>query len=157
MKKTAVAEQHALLHAFRKIPVIICCWLLSHGAIAQSAFQESRQPVDPVASYLEKNKNTTLVQHYYQFPGVGNLARLVKIAIILEGPDNFPEFSQTDIARMQQEFKSGINQVENMGMQMKNGMSAEHAKHAYESNYRTSPSSDHSSEQIQPKLSVPGN
>ena len=158
MKKPAVTGLQAYVHAVLKIPMLICCLLIYNVSFAQQSNETASRSGDPLSAYLEKHSTTPLVKQYQQFPNEVNLVKLVRTAMILENPKMYGEFSESDIARMKQEYKSGMVQVENIENLVKSGMSYERAKLSYDNNQIHNKSAENtSSESIQPALTAPGN
>ena len=90
-------------------------------------------------AYLEKNKDTQLVQLFHQNSGDALLNQALRLSIILGNPESFPEFNQDVINRMRGELdvmNSDLKQICNYVKE--NGDTYEVAKARLE-RYRAEP------------------
>lgn len=81
--------------------LILVCLFLLVGTSANA--QEASKQIDPVKTYMAKRPNSNAVKLYQANPNNVELAKAVKMEMILENPGGYPEFSSQDIQRMQQE------------------------------------------------------
>ena len=75
-----------------------------------------------------KRPNSAIVQLFKANPNDADLARALKLAVILENPGGYPEFSKADISRMQQESTAMNDQFKQVNDLVNQGNSFERAK-----------------------------
>jgi hypothetical protein len=103
--------------------------MAGNTAYAQSEQKSSKiDGSDPIQTYMLKRPNAPVVQLFKANPNDAELARALKLAVIMENPGGYPEFSQDDISRMQQESKTLNDQFKQVQELVNQGNSFERAK-----------------------------
>jgi len=103
--------------------------MAGNASYAQSEQKSNKNDgSDPVQTYMLKRPNSTIVQLFKANPNDADLARALKLAVILENPGGYPEFSQADISRMQQESTAMNDQFKQVNDLVNQGNSFERAK-----------------------------
>jgi hypothetical protein len=103
--------------------------MAGNASYAQSEQKSNKNDgSDPVQTYMLKRPNSAIVQLFKANPNDADLARALKLAVILENPGGYPEFSQADISRMQQESTAMNDQFKQVNDLVNQGNSFERAK-----------------------------
>ncbi|MFN5223516.1 MAG: hypothetical protein ACK5DJ_04960 [Bacteroidota bacterium] len=122
------------LHITKRLLTLSCMLFFALVMAGNASYAQSEQKSnkndgsDPVQTYMLKRPNSTIVQLFKANPNDADLARALKLAVILENPGGYPEFSQADISRMQQESTAMNDQFKQVNDLVNQGNSFERAK-----------------------------
>jgi len=135
---------HQTKHLMTLTCILFFAFLLAGNVgYAQTENRNSKENgTDPVQTYILKRPDSPVVQLYKSNPNDAELLKAIKLAMILENPGAFPEFTKEDLTRMQNEstvLNQQFKQVEEM---VKQGNSYERAKQHVQRNAKN--------DQIQP-------
>jgi hypothetical protein len=122
------------LHITKRLLTLSCMLFFALVMAGNASYAQSEQKSnkndgsDPVQTYMLKRPNSAIVQLFKANPNDADLARALKLAVILENPGGYPEFSQADISRMQQESTAMNDQFKQVNDLVNQGNSFERAK-----------------------------
>jgi hypothetical protein len=106
--------------------MIFAFFLFSGQAIAQERHAASEG--DPLSAYIQKNHDSKLVQLFNQNPNDELLARTIRMAMILDNPARFPEFSSSDLEAMKDRYQTASTDFKQITVYMQDGDTYEVAK-----------------------------
>ena len=122
------------LHITKRLLTLSCMLFFALVMAGNASYAQSEQKSnkndgsDPVQTYMLKRPNSAIVQLFKANPNDADLARALKLAVILENPGGYPEFSKADISRMQQESTAMNDQFKQVNDLVNQGNSFERAK-----------------------------
>ena len=107
--------------------MLLACVFVLSGYTA-SAQQDATRQNDPVKSYMTKRPNSPAVKLFQANPGNAELAKAVKLEMILDNPGGYPEFSSSVIERMRGELTIMNQQFKLVNEMVEQGATYEQAK-----------------------------
>jgi hypothetical protein len=106
--------------------LIMACLLVLVGSSANA--QEASKQNDPLKTYMVKRPNSPAVKLLQANPNNVELAKAVKVEMILENPGGYPEFSAVDLDRMRNEMTIKNQELKLVNEMMEQGATYDQAK-----------------------------
>jgi hypothetical protein len=106
--------------------LIMACLLVLVGSSANA--QEASKQNDPLKTYMLKRPNSPAVKLLQANPNNVELAKAVKVEMILENPGGYPEFSAVDLDRMRNEMTIKNQELKLVNEMMEQGATYDQAK-----------------------------
>ena len=123
----------AQLTSFGKfLSLVIMILLCGPAVFAQDDSQMDSR--DPMVVYIQTHQNSPFVKYLTGNPGDGDAMRMVKTVMIVENPDQFPDFSTEDIDRLKSDLEGFTKKVNYVNELVENGDTYEMAKIRYDRN-----------------------
>ncbi len=110
--------------------ILLLFFMVALFASGLSAQQSSVavNPDDVLSEYLIRHKQSNLVKLYQAHPDQTELNHAIRMSMILESPDKFPEFSKSDLAEMQKRLHAVTDEIKQISVYMESGDSYEIAR-----------------------------
>jgi hypothetical protein len=106
--------------------IVFACLFVFAGT--SSFAQEASKQNDPVKTYMLKRPNSPAVKLFQANPNNIELAKAVKMEMILENPGGYPEFSASDLDQMRNEMTIKNQEIKLVNEMMEQGASYDQAK-----------------------------
>ena len=121
------------LNAFGKfLSLVIMILLCGPAVFAQDDRQMDSR--DPMVIYIQSHQDSPFVKYLSANPDDGDAMRMVKTVMIVENPDQFPDFSTEDIDRLKSDLEGFTKKVNYVNELVENGDTYEMAKIRYDRN-----------------------
>ena len=106
--------------------ILFACLFVFAGT--SSFAQEASKQNDPLKTYMLKRPNSLAVKLLQANPNNIELAKTVKVEMILENPGGYPEFSAADLDRMRNEMTIKNQELKLVNEMVEQGASYDQAK-----------------------------
>lgn len=106
--------------------MLFACMFVFAGS--SSFAQEASKQNDPVKTYMLKRPNSPAVKLLQANPNNVELAKAVKMEMILENPGGYPEFSAADLERMRNDMTIKNQELKLVNEMVEQGVSFDQAK-----------------------------
>ncbi|MFN9595788.1 MAG: hypothetical protein ACK560_03270 [Bacteroidota bacterium] len=106
--------------------ILFACLFIFTGT--SSFAQEASKQNDPLKTYMLKRPNSPAVKLLQANPNKVELAKAVKVEMILENPGGYPEFSAVDLDRMRNEMTIKNQELKLVNEMMEQGATYDQAK-----------------------------
>jgi hypothetical protein len=106
--------------------IVFACLFVFAGT--SSFAQEASKQNDPIKTYMLKRPNSPAVKLLQANPNNVELAKAVKMEMILENPGGYPEFSAADLERMRNDMTIKNQELKLVNEMVEQGVSFDQAK-----------------------------
>jgi len=131
MKKKHMRGNSPSLFMSSGIIVIFLGCLFNISALAQNSGNGVVSVDDQYKAYMEKFPASPLVKMYKHNSGMNNSAQAMRYAAILEKPEFFGTYSQSDLAHMRSELNNLLTVIESIDASVQKGETYEKASAMY--------------------------
>lgn len=115
----------------QKTTILFCAMLVAFVFVLSGttvSAQDASKQIDPVKTYMIKRPNSPAVKLFQANPTNAELAKAVKLEMILDNPGGYPEFSAADLDRMRAQSTTMNQEFKLINEMVEQGASYEQAK-----------------------------